>query len=197
MAKTTPPDFWCLDHGTVAGGHLVRPGAWPAELTLSGSATLARLRTQNIPASAPAGQYLYEGRIGAYPGTVWDNSSFNFTKSAAGDGTPIGNWDNSGESFDFWMANTAPAPASFALLGAFPNPFNPTTTIKFNLPTAAQVKLEIYDSERPPGGLDGDGWRDAGSQEITFDGSGLASGIYFYALHAGSDLAQGKLALIK
>jgi hypothetical protein len=42
-----------------------------------------------------------------------------------------------------------------------------------------------------------DGWREAGTHQVTFDGSRLASGIYLYALQAGGETATGKMLLLK
>ena len=84
----------------------------------------------------------------------------------------------------------------------FPNPFNPTTTIRFDLPAASWVRLEVFDiagrivgarSPRPYM----EGWRHRGTHEVTFDGTGLPSGIYIYRLSAGEFTASGKMLLLK
>jgi hypothetical protein len=65
------------------------------------------------------------------------------------------------------------------------------------LQDASFVNLAVYDvSGRKVTELI-NGWRDAGVHEVTFDGSGLASGIYIYRLEAGDFRAQGKLVLVK
>jgi len=56
------------------------PVLGPLNLTLPGNASITRLRTQAIPGNAPPGNYLYEGRVGVYPSTVWDSDNFAFTK---------------------------------------------------------------------------------------------------------------------
>jgi hypothetical protein len=80
--------------------------------------------------------------------------------------------------------NHPSVPASCELSQNYPNPFNPSTTIKYELPRAAQVKLIVYNTlgeivttlvnEQKP----------AGDYTVQFDGSGLASGVYFYRLQA-------------
>ncbi|TKJ39983.1 hypothetical protein CEE37_09615 [candidate division LCP-89 bacterium B3_LCP] len=88
-------------------------------------------------------------------------------------------------------------PLSFSLLGCYPNPFNPTTVLRFQLQDASKVNLAIFDiSGRKVVELI-NGWRDAGVHEVTFNGSGLASGIYIYQLHAGGFTASGKMVLMK
>jgi len=88
-------------------------------------------------------------------------------------------------------------PDEFALHGNFPNPFNPATTISYAIPKAANVTLNVYDiSGRLVTTLVYD-WRNAGKHQITFDGSGLVSGIYIYRLRARDFTASGKMVLIK
>lgn len=87
--------------------------------------------------------------------------------------------------------------AGFALSQNYPNPFNPTTTIRVELPRASQVNLSVCDvlgrevcvliNER----------RDAGVYEVRFDGSNLASGVYFYRLTAGDNAASKKMIVVR
>ncbi len=94
-------------------------------------------------------------------------------------------------------------PASHPLFtGVSPNPFNPATVIRFDLPQAAQVTLEVFDvNGRNVGAQHAMPLQDtrylAGSHEITFDGSGLPSGVYLYRLTAGKYAASGKMVLLK
>jgi flagellar hook assembly protein FlgD len=86
-------------------------------------------------------------------------------------------------------------------LNATPNPFNPTTTIRYQIPEAGNVSLKVYDTEgRLVSTLAGFGESDlqaAGVHEVTFDGSKLASGVYLYRLTAGENSATGKMLLLK
>jgi len=172
------------------------PVIGPVTVTLGPSGTLTRLRTQVVPASAPSGDYVYEGRVGTYPSTIWDSDSFPFSKSAAGDGGAwVGDWANYGEPFD--MEAPAVLPEAFSLNGNHPNPFNPATTINFSLPEASQVTLTVYDVQGQVVAQLVNGWRNAGSHSAAFDGTNLASGIYVYRLTAGSFNATGKMVLMK
>jgi hypothetical protein len=166
-------------------------------LTLPGGASIARTLTLSVPAGAPAGTYTMTGNVGVYPDTVWDSSSFDFEKSGS-DGVfdpgmlHLYGWDDPAET-----ALVKNIPTEFALLGAYPNPFNPTTSIQFALPEAAQVQLTVYDvSGRQVAELV-DGWRDAGAQEVTFDASSLVSGLYLFRMVAGDFNAIGKMVLSK
>ncbi|MCX6641152.1 MAG: T9SS type A sorting domain-containing protein [bacterium] len=89
------------------------------------------------------------------------------------------------------------APAQFSLLGAFPNPFNPTTTIRFTLPQAAHVVLEVFDIHSRVAGVQHVEPLQSGAHEIQFDGSGLPSGVYLYRLTTGENTASGKMVLLK
>jgi hypothetical protein len=98
---------------------------------------------------------------------------------------------------DSWGLALA-APAEIGLKPAYPNPFNPTTTISFNLPQASNVNLSVYDiNGREVATLVNDEWRGAGAYEVTFDGSEFASGTYLYLLQAGDQSVTGMMMLVK
>jgi hypothetical protein len=72
-----------------------------------------------------------------------------------------------------------PKPSSFVLHENFPNPFNPSTTIRFDLPEPSQVSLAIYDIlGRKVAELE-NGMKDAGYHSTTWNASAVASGVYF------------------
>jgi hypothetical protein len=78
-------------------------------------------------------------------------------------------------------------PGTFALHQNYPNPFNPATTFTFDLPVQADVVLTVYDQlGRVVASLLSHAQKDAGVHSITWDGSQLASGVYFYRLMAAS-----------
>ncbi|RJP78109.1 MAG: T9SS C-terminal target domain-containing protein [Candidatus Zixiibacteriota bacterium] len=93
--------------------------------------------------------------------------------------------------------NPGALPAVYALGQNRPNPFNPSTVIPFTLPQAAPVKLTVFDLSGRAVATLVDGWRTAGSHQVTFDGAGLASGLYLYRLQAGDFTAAGKMVLMK
>ncbi len=155
-------------------------------------------RAQNIPGTAMAGEYLYVANLGMYPDTVWFSDSFPFEKLATGHDSWVGNWNNWGDPFgDELLANQDLTPDEFALIGAYPNPFNPATTIRYTLANADRVKLSVYDLSGCEVAILVDGYRDAGSHEVNFDASGLASGVYVYRLSSGQQIASGKMVLMK
>ena len=87
-------------------------------------------------------------------------------------------------------------PAAFHLSN-FPNPFNPTTTINYDIPTSSRVTLTIYDALGRRVQRLVDEPRQPGHYRVTFDASRLASGVYFYRLQAGTFSRVNKMILIK
>lgn len=177
-------------------GQVWDPILGPITLTLPANVTLERNRTQYVPAPAPAGNYTYISYIGDYP-MPWQSDAFPFTKSAANNGGPqIDSWLNTGEPFD-----TSSEPFithhSSLMTSVSPNPFNPATVLRYELPRASFVKLAVYNVSGRLVATLLDGWREAGVHEVTFDGSGLPSGIYIYRLTAGGFTASGKMILMK
>ena len=89
-------------------------------------------------------------------------------------------------------------PAQFYLDQNFPNPFNPSTEIKFGITAAANVSLRIYDAlGREVAVLINNEFMNAGSYNIKFDASKLASGNYVYRMTAGVNTVSRKMQLLK
>ncbi|OGL88943.1 hypothetical protein A3I42_00710 [Candidatus Uhrbacteria bacterium RIFCSPLOWO2_02_FULL_49_11] len=94
-------------------------------------------------------------------------------------------------------ASESSVPKQFALYQNHPNPFNPTTTFRFDLPEQAHVRLAVYNIIGQKSMMVIDGEMDAGAHSVIWDASQLPSGVYFYTLEAGSFLATKKLVLLK
>ena len=88
-------------------------------------------------------------------------------------------------------------PDKFALSQNFPNPFNPSTTIRFDLAKGTDVKLVVYNSLGQEVAKIFEGYQKAGSYEATFDASKLSSGTYYYRLTTDSYVETKKMLLIK
>jgi hypothetical protein len=95
------------------------------------------------------------------------------------------------------VENHSQSLASFALHQNYPNPFNPTTTIQFSVPQRTYVNLTVFNvlGERVETLINGE--KGPGKYSIQFDGSRLASGVYFYRLTAGSFTEIKKMELLK
>ncbi len=78
-----------------------------------------------------------------------------------------------------------PVPTAFALRQCYPNPFNPTTRIDFDLPVASEVTVKIYDLlGREVATLSERALYEAGTQSVVFNASDCATGVYFYRMEA-------------
>jgi uncharacterized protein (TIGR02145 family) len=90
-------------------------------------------------------------------------------------------------------------PTSIELQQNYPNPFNPTTQIRFALPESQQVTIQVYDvNGRLVAELLNNALYSAGNHQVSFDGSGLSSGIYIYTMRTSSGMSfTRKLLLVK
>jgi hypothetical protein len=88
-------------------------------------------------------------------------------------------------------------PAGPKLMQNYPNPFNPTTNIRYGLPRSGFVTLTVFNSIGQQVAQLVNGERQAGYHHVIFHGDGLASGVYFYRLEAGSFVSTKKLLLLK
>jgi len=88
-------------------------------------------------------------------------------------------------------------PERFTLLNNYPNPFNSSTTISYNLATTARVSIEVYNllgrqvttlicEEQQPG-----------SHQVAWNAGDIPSGVYFYRIHAGNIAETKKMLLLK
>ena len=93
--------------------------------------------------------------------------------------------------------DNAVQPEQFELKANYPNPFNPSTTIEFNIPTSGLVELTVYDiTGRAVQTLE-QGFLTAGNHQVTFTGKNLASGTYFYSLKSQGFQDVKKMLLVK
>lgn len=115
------------------------------------------------------------------------------------------NSDNTERPALVWLREYVPAslsihkliaetPQSFKLFGNYPNPFNPTTTINYQLPVPSYLTIKVFDLLGREVVTLVEGVRSAGSHSVTFDGSGLAGGVYLYQLKT-SDFTETKKCL--
>jgi photosystem II stability/assembly factor-like uncharacterized protein len=107
------------------------------------------------------------------------------------DQTMIQYWDNSPTDSD------TPISLPFALNQNYPNPFNPSTTISFTLSRDGFVSLNVYDVAGRPVAKVLNRHMTAGSHEVGFNASGLASGVYFYKLKTDEQEMTRKMILLR
>ena len=85
----------------------------------------------------------------------------------------------------------------YSLSTAYPNPFNPTTTLSFAIPTDSEVSLSIYNLQGREVVSLINGNMEAGYHSIVWDANTYASGVYFVKMVAGEYVNTQKLMLIK
>ena len=94
-------------------------------------------------------------------------------------------------------AESEELPAEVMLLGNYPNPFNPETTISYALPQGAEVRLAVYDLLGHEVAVLVDGSQSAGQHTVRFDGGDLPSGSYAYRLQVGEEVVARTMTLVK
>jgi hypothetical protein len=95
------------------------------------------------------------------------------------------------------IAGPAEVPSGVVLHQNFPNPFNPTTTITFELPATDHVSLRIYDMLGREVRSLMNNRMGPGTHSVRMDAGGLASGVYVYRLQAGDRHSQRTMVLLK
>ncbi len=88
-------------------------------------------------------------------------------------------------------------PEEVLLMGNYPNPFNPVTTIRYALPQAARVRLAVYDMLGREVAALVDGPQPAGRHAARFDANALPSGAYVYRLQADNEIIARVMTLVK
>jgi hypothetical protein len=90
-----------------------------------------------------------------------------------------------------------PVISGYYLSDAYPNPFNPTTTIRYEIGNFGFVSLKVYDILGSEAATLVNDIQAAGSYEVNFDASGLPSGTYFYTLTSDNFSSTKKIILLK
>ncbi len=88
-------------------------------------------------------------------------------------------------------------PQQVELYQNYPNPFNPVTQIRYELPQAGDVRLDVFNVLGQRVATLVDGLQNSGTHTVTFDASRLSSGVYIYRLRAGNAVITRKMMLVK
>ncbi len=83
------------------------------------------------------------------------------------------------------------------MLLAYPNPFNPTTTIRFGLTEDSKVLLEVYDISGSKINTLKNSFMKKGYHSVIWDGSNYSSGVYFIRMTSGLYVSSSKVVLVK
>ena len=186
--------FWTLDDT-----NLIK--CWD----LSGWPTVTPIPDNNFTPPSPQcrglyfdGGYFWSAESGDSPGLI-----YQFDHS----GTVIEQWSE--PAFSGWAAAFIKDPATgiesrelsastaFGVEGNHPNPFNPTTTIRFTLPSAGFAELSVYDAMGRELETLWATCMEAGVHEVVWHADGRPSGVYWALLRAGGRTAAHKMVVLK
>ena len=129
-------------------------------------------------------------------GTGVPNNLLARINTSTGRGTTVGSFGRAGiQTIAFSpgviqsgvdVSQSGNYPAAFHLEQNFPNPFNPSTTIRYSVPDRSYVSLMVYNTLGQRVAVLADQEEEAGYHDVKFDGAGLSSGVYFYRIHVRS-----------
>jgi xylan 1,4-beta-xylosidase len=156
-----------------------------AECNIVGTGSWSTFRTFTAPVLKPvSGNHdVYLKFTGNGSGNLYQIQWFNFIDSLHMAPTPV-------------IGFSRP-PKHFELYQNYPDPFNPSTIIQYDLPMASSVVVKVYDVLGKNVATLVDRKEAAGSYKLTFDGGRLASGVYFVRIDAGDFVKVEKMMLLK
>lgn len=163
---------------------------WEIERRVSGDSefsVIAAIPARNLPGGSA---YSYTDQA-AENGTSYDYRLADVGLN--GERTIHGTWVRTATM----PANGSTLPLEYELADNFPNPFNPSTTIRFSVPEAAYVNLTVFDVNGREIAVLASRTMEAGTYSVAFNGDNLPSGIYFYTMTSGSFNQTKKMILMK
>lgn len=174
--------------GTITRGALTLDGSSTWQVT--GNATLTTFSDASGISGTTITNITGNGYTVTYNAALSGNSALGgktYTLQNGGTLTPAGatNVDDAASA----------TPTTWSLSANYPNPFNPSTTLTYAIPVEAQVALTVYNTLGQEVATLVDARQPAGAYTVRFDAAGLASGVYFARLRAGSYLATQKMML--
>jgi hypothetical protein len=105
----------------------------------------------------------------------------------------------SAEDYDRFMAMVKETltPAEYRLAQNYPNPFNPLTMIEYSVPNVSKVRVEVFNVLGQVVKVLVDGQQEPGNYTVRWDGTEVASGVYFYRMSADNFTATKRMVLMK
>ena len=190
------PDPGCNGSGchTLEDG-LVSASATNLQVTITVSGTTSDVAGELVDAN---------GTVVAVNDLTSDNP---FTLTAPGTGNyrvnagfknPSKKWDSVMVNISITDVGENPSnPTEYKLYDNYPNPFNPSTILRYSIPEASFTTINIYDALGKEVSSLVNETKTAGTYEVEFNATDLSSGIYYYTLQAGSFNQTKKMILIK
>ena len=148
--------------------------------------------TVELPASMNARTYVLEERINgetAVRHEIGDNATVELTGADA--------YEVAVYQFLATSISESETDHSLRVLGAYPNPFSDSATIRFSTPTIGNVKADLLDVLGRPVAQLIDEQRHAGEHYIRVDAGSLPSGVYIYRINADGQILTGNLVLVR
>ncbi len=158
-----------------------------------------------IPQTAVLGEYTFHMQAGRFPATVVGEDEFPFEVVAATgtNGLPSSDWsawglDQLHQTSSEETVTDVATPTTYSLAGAYPNPFNASTTLTVNLPEIAELTVVVYNTLGQEVVRIADGTMSAGKHDFSFNASTLSSGVYFVQVRVPGKLDElRKVVLMK
>jgi hypothetical protein len=185
------------------------PGCEPCHSLQDGMVSVSATELQvQVTVSGTSGKVageLVDGS-GTVVSVVNSTNSNPFTLTAPGPGEYRVNaghksplvWDSSMVTISLTnVGENESNPNKFELYNNYPNPFNPSTTIRYSIPEASFTSIKIYDALGNQVSSLVNETKTAGTYEVMFNATNLSSGIYYYELQAGSFTQTKKMILTK
>jgi len=161
------------------------------------------------PDGTGIGYFSYAGETGA-----WHGAGMRVQTGSAYDGMYVDNQDaqSADENYGVWFVGcdsikgvitnkpvevAENKPAEFAVEQNSPNPFNPTTTISYNVPEANTVNISIYNVAGQKIDTIVNGFMDAGRHSVVWDATSFSAGVYFFTVKSGEYSKTMKMTLLK
>jgi subtilisin family serine protease len=184
---TSPSSLWVSSIGTSPdSAYYLMQGTSMATPVGAGAAALILGRTPSLTPqqvySAMSAGAITDGFTGGVPNTTWGAGKLNVYAAI---------------SVSTSVDLTPGVPLAFELDQNYPNPFNPSTIIQYMLPQSGHVTLEVFDLLGRSVRTLVSGEQGFGPHSVRFDGTGLASGVYFYRLKAAGLTLTKKLVLLR
>ncbi len=206
ICENNTPDYLSLSFKVnvrLPNGHMYGPIFGPARFGMFGNGISEGDMCHRVPPPAPVGDYWLFAEVYNLELSATDSMAFTVT----GDGQlaslelPFGEWQTVlarlGDKDFIGKGVVGVPPTQFALNSNYPNPFNATTVINYQLPASCHVKLEVYNIIGQKVVTLVDEKQEAAYRSVIWDASEISSGLYFYKLTAGDFTETKRMMLVK